>query len=215
MEAHCDCIVPFYNEELRPLYVVEALLKMKNLSNIIVVDDGSADKTTYLKLKVKFPQVISIRLDKNRGKSGAIEEGLKHSTSGLVLLVDGDLSNIKPEEFEKAITQMSDNHNVDMIIFRRVEDKTVVVSRWIRHDVIYSGQRILRKRDLEKVYKMSLSGYQIEVAINTYMMRNKKNVFWMPSSIHNSTQWTKWGLFEGTRRSLNMFKGFVKYAGWR
>lgn len=46
----CDCIIPFYNEGLKPVHVVESIIKIENLSKIIVVDDGSDSRSTYLEL---------------------------------------------------------------------------------------------------------------------------------------------------------------------
>lgn len=215
MKSKCDCILPFYNEGLKPIDVVEALLKVKSISKIIAIDDGSDDDSTYLKIKTKFPQVTSIRLKTNAGKSNAVKESLKQVKAEYIFLIDGDLTNIKLNEIEDAIQKIINNDSTDMIILRRIEDKTVIVSRYIRHDVIFSGQRILRKSDLKNIFINKISDYQVEMAINTYMMKNKKIVYWMQSSVHNSTKWTKWGWIKGTKRSFNMFKGFVNYAGWR
>ncbi len=215
MKSNCDCIIPFYNEDIRPLGVVEALLKLKHLSKIITVDDGSKDRNTYTTLKKKFSSITSIRLDKNSGKAKAVEEGLKYVTAKYLLLMDGDLTNIKTDELENAISKITNNPEIDMIILRRVEDKTVVVSRLIRHDIIFSGQRILRTDDLKKVFQSKLYGYQLEVAINTYMTKNHKTVFWMPFSIHNLYKFDKRGFIEGWRVGSKMFAGFVNYAGWR
>lgn len=215
MKKTCGCIIPFFNEGTKPIYVVECILKINNISKIIIVDDGSTDKSTYEILRVKFPQTTTIRLEKNSGKANAVKEGLKHVKSEYVFLFDGDHTNIKSDEIENAIQKINNNSKIDMIILRKLKDDTVVVSRYFRHDTIFSGERILRKNDLEEIYKSNFSDYQIEVAINTYMMKNKKIVYWMPSSINSNNKWKKWGWVEGSKKAFNMFKGFVQYAGWR
>lgn len=210
-----SCIIPFYNEELRPVKVVESIVKVKGISKIIVVDDGSIDNRAYSKIKSRFPQVISIRLKTNNGKVNVVKEGLKYATSDYVLLIDGDLTNIKANEFENAISKIIENPEIGMIILRRVEDKSVAISHWIRHDIIFSGQRILKRADLEKVFENKVDGYQLEVAINTYMVKSKKIVYWIPSSVHNLLKFPKWNFIEGWKIGLEMFAGFVNYAGWR
>lgn len=215
MKDSCDCIVPFYNEELRPVKVVESIIKIKSISKIIVIDDGSPDTKAYSEIKRRFPQIVLIRLNTNSGKANAIKEGLKHVNSDYVFLIDGDHITIKIDEIENAIHKSINNPEIDMIILRKVEDETVKVSRFIRHEIIFSGERILRTSDLKNVYQNTFSDYQIEMAINTYMMRNRKNVYWMPSSVHAFNKWEKWGYYEGTKRSLRMFNGFVSYAGWK
>lgn len=215
MKSKCDRIIPFYNEGLKPIGVIEALTKIKSISKIIIVDDGSNDESTYLQIKTRFPQLKLIRLKTNTGKSNAIREGLKYTNAEYVFLFDGDHTNIKSDEIVHAIKKISDNPEIDMIILRKMEDKTVMISRYFRHDIIFSGERILKKSDLDKIYINSFSDYEIEVAINTYMMKNKKLVYWLPSSVHSKNKWAKWGWVLGTKRASNMFKGFIKYAGWR
>lgn len=213
MKNKCDCIIPFYNEDLKPIYVVESLSKVKSISNIIVVDDGSDNDSTIIKLKTKFPQVVSIRLEKNNGKTDAIRIGLKQVREKYVILFDGDLSNIKPFEIDEAIQKIINNAKIDMIILPLVTD--LMKNDWFRVYVILSGQRILQTNDLKNVCKDNISGFQIEAAINQYMILKQKNVFWMPSSIHNLSKYKKWGFFQGIKNVFSLFKEIFKYTGWK
>lgn len=201
MKNTCNCIIPFYNEGLRVLYVVESILKVKNISKIIVVDDGSVDRKTYIELKAKFPQVTSIRLENNTGKPNAIRAGLKYISAPYVLLLDGDLTNIKTSELDSAIKKIITNPQIDMIILRRSKDTTSLA--WMRQDIVTSGQRILKRRDLENVFANYPSGYQLEWAVNTYMIKNKKKAYWVPFSIHNLWRHQKYGLRAGWNTYLS------------
>lgn len=195
MKDLCDCIIPFYNEGARVLRVVGSIVKVKNISKIIVVDDGSADRKTYGELKAKFPQVTSVRLENNTGKPNAIRMGLQHITTPYVLLLDGDLSNIKAQELDNAIHKIINSPNIDMIILRRSKDTTSLA--WMRQDIVTSGQRILKRQDLENVFADYPRGYQLEWAVNTYMIKKKKKVYWVPFSIHNLWRHQKYGLRAG------------------
>ncbi len=213
MKNKCDCIIPFYNEGLKPLDVVNVLTKVKSISKVIVVDDGSDDDSAYIKLKTKFPQITSIRLKTNSGKANAVNEGLKYVNTEYVFLVDGDLTFVMPDELENAIKKITNNSKIDMIILK-------LVTALIKYDpfrlyTILSGQRILRKFDLEKIYKNKFSGFQIEAAINQYMIDNNKKVFWMKSSIHNLSKLHKWGKIGGIKKILTLFKEIAEYTGWR
>lgn len=207
-----SCIIPFYNEELRPVKVVESILKVKGISKIIVVDDGSSEEKAYFEIKQRFPQIFSIRLNINGGKANAIKEGLKHVNTEYVFLIDGDLSNIKSDEVEKAIENMIKSPSIDMIILPLVAD--IIGSNWFRWYTILSGQRILRKQDLEKIYGNHFSGFQIEAAINDYMIKSKKKTYWMSSSMHNFDKYSKWGKWEGIKRVFSLIKDFSDYTGW-
>ena len=100
-----------------------------------------------------------------------------------------------------------------MIILRRVNAK--LESKWIRADTVFSGERILKHKDLWEVFKTNPQGYQIEIAINKYMMDNKKKVYWMPSSGVNVFKRDKLGSrLEGTIKEQSMHLNMMKFAGF-
>lgn len=206
-------IIPFYNEGLKPIQVVESIIGLKSLSKVIVIDDGSESNQTYLELKSRFPTVAVIRLNSNKGKATAVKEGLKYVNSEYVFLLDGDLTNIKAQEIENAFAEITFNPEIGMIILRRVEDETVAISHWLRHDIIFSGQRILRTEDLRNVFKTNVTGYQLENAINTYMIKGRRKVYWMPFSIHNKHKTAKWGLFGGLKQGFSSVPYYVNKMG--
>src|SRR3989338_7495106 len=111
-----SCIIPFYNESLKPVHVVEAVTKLKSLSQIIAVDDGSGNQATYKKLLQKFPDIIIRRISVNKGKAFAVRLGLTFVKGDYVLLLDGDLIDINIRELGKAIKKIINNPEIDMII---------------------------------------------------------------------------------------------------
>ncbi len=119
--------------------------------------------------------------------------------------------SVKPEEIRRAINAMDTNSSIGMIILRR--NKTAFGIRLTRADIVFSGERILRKEDLFKIYKLKPQLYQIEVAVNEYMMRHKKNVYWISSSAKNVFKTQKFGLAQGVWAELVMHKSMIKYIG--
>lgn len=57
---------------------------------IIVVDDGSTDKSVQF-LKNNYPQIKVIELKKNRGFPVAVNEGVKSSRNGVLLILNSDV----------------------------------------------------------------------------------------------------------------------------
>lgn len=111
-------------------------------------------------------------MEKNSGKPNAIKVGLEYVSAEYVLLLDGDLLNINDRELGNAIQKITNDPEIDMIILRRVADKTA--PSWTRQDIVTSGQRILKKDDLKNVFQKYPPGYPIEWALNIYMLKNHK-----------------------------------------
>ena len=116
----CTAIIPFHNEKNRILNVLAVMTKIKSLSKIICVDDGSVDNTSGL-IKKQYPNILIIRLDRNRGKSLAVAKGLDKVKTKYVFLCDADLRNLKQSDAEKAINAVIKNKQIDMIILRRTQ----------------------------------------------------------------------------------------------
>lgn len=209
-----SCIVPFYNESERILLVLEAVSKVKEFNQIICVDDGSVDKT-YLKIRKLYPSIKVIRFSKNRGKTAAIEKALMSINDPLIFCIDGDLINLKPSEIRKAIDIMRINQKIAMIILCRIH--TNIQGTWQRANNIFSGERILKTADLKEVLNKNPKPvrYQLEVAINKYMMENNKKVYWIPSSAINHFKREKYdGFIKGEIEDLLMHFQMIKYIGF-
>ena len=88
-------IIPAYNEEASVEETIESALKIdypKNNLEIIVVDDGSKDKTYQLAKKyvsLKHPRVIVLTKE-NGGKGTALNMGIKVATGEIIFTMDAD-----------------------------------------------------------------------------------------------------------------------------
>ena len=91
-------VVPAYNEEQRigrTLVALDEFLRAKGEPyEVIVVDDGSADRTASLvqEFAGAHPAFSVVKLPANRGKGAAVREGFARSRGGRVLFMDADLS---------------------------------------------------------------------------------------------------------------------------
>lgn len=83
-------IVPAYNEEKSIGSSIESLLG-QDYGNyeVVVVDDGSKDGTYEIAKRLEGPKVRVIR-QANKGKSEALNAGIRSSSGTLVLTVDAD-----------------------------------------------------------------------------------------------------------------------------
>jgi glycosyltransferase involved in cell wall biosynthesis len=99
-------IIPVYNEEKRIDHCLQAVFQADSLGmkkEIIIVDDGSEDKTVMnVKTQISNFQsrsknqnsnvkITLINKPKNEGKGSAVKDGLLRSTGEIVLIQDADL----------------------------------------------------------------------------------------------------------------------------
>jgi rSAM/selenodomain-associated transferase 2 len=83
-------IIPTFNEEAEIAKTLEALSRLVNVSEIIVVDGGSTDST--VKVAKNYEQVKNLKViemqEANRGKQ--LHEGTKHATGEIFWFVHAD-----------------------------------------------------------------------------------------------------------------------------
>ncbi len=110
MSTDLSLIIPAFNEEER----IEASLNnaleffdSKSLSyEILVVDDGSSDKTIEVVSKFQSPQLRIIAQPQNKGKGAAVTRGMLEANGKIRVFSDADFST-PVAEIEKVITAMS------------------------------------------------------------------------------------------------------------
>jgi len=87
-------VIPAYNEVARLpntlISLSEWVSKRSETFEVIVVDDGSTDKTADLALK--YPSVVFEILPSNAGKGAAVRRGMLRAEGDLILMMDADLA---------------------------------------------------------------------------------------------------------------------------
>jgi len=114
--------LPSHNEEGNVERVVrgfvDELPKIAGDYEVIVVNDGSRDKTGEIadRLASENPHVKVVHHQVNRGYGGAVISGIRAATMPYVLLADGD-GQFDPREVEKLAAFMPE---YDVVVGRRV-----------------------------------------------------------------------------------------------
>lgn len=100
LKPSVSVIICAYNEERFIEQTLKDLLKCAAVDEIIVVNDGSKDKTLdIIKKYQKQIKIISYR--KNRGKGYAFYCGVRASTGNIIVTMDAHLKNIKNSHIKK------------------------------------------------------------------------------------------------------------------
>ncbi|OQX82462.1 MAG: hypothetical protein B6D53_04575 [Candidatus Omnitrophica bacterium 4484_49] len=97
-------IIPCYNEEENIEECIRRIPDLGKPTQIIVVDDGSRDGTSYRvkKLKSHFPNLTLLRHIPNKGKGVAVQRGFDFADADVLIILDADMAVI-PEEIPRFI----------------------------------------------------------------------------------------------------------------
>ena len=132
-EYPVSVIIPAYNEETGIKGTLEHLVagKYHEKYEIIVVDDGSTDKTK--EICEGFPvRVISHTV--NKGYGAALKTGIRKATSDKIAFMDSDGQH-DPKYLDKLVEMLSE---YEMVIGCRTEDSFQVKNR-------KAGKKLIRK----------------------------------------------------------------------
>ncbi|HIH16829.1 MAG TPA: glycosyltransferase [Candidatus Diapherotrites archaeon] len=94
-------VIPAFNEQKTVRNVAQAALKSRFVGEVIVVDDGSTDKTVEVAGKLGRTRVVLHK--RNLGKGLAIKTGIKHAANDVVLFLDADLQNMTPHKIDNLL----------------------------------------------------------------------------------------------------------------
>jgi len=130
-------VIPAYDEEMRlrtSLPVLRDYLRNQDyLWEVIVVDDGSSDRTSKIPMEI-FSESETVRVLENpgnRGKGYSVKQGLLAANGELILVTDADFST-PIEEFEKLRACLKEGWDV-AIGSRSLKDSDVQISQpWYR-----------------------------------------------------------------------------------
>lgn len=146
---YLSIIIPAYNEENRIgdslSKIIDYLDKWNRDFEIIVVDDGSDDKTVSLlkEYSKKIPNFNILKNDKNIGKGFSIKKGVLESKGEIVLFTDADLST-PIEELDKLIKWFDQGYQV-AIGSRALPDSEIkIYSTWYRQIMGKTFNKIIR-----------------------------------------------------------------------
>jgi glycosyltransferase involved in cell wall biosynthesis len=121
-------IIPAYNEELRLPATLSSIAaytrSSKRRVEVIVVDDGSHDKTVAVaeQFRNEIPSLRVVSNGENRGKGYSVRHGMQEARGEIVLFTDADLS-APIEEVEKLLPAMKTN---DVAIGSRAMDRSQI-----------------------------------------------------------------------------------------
>jgi glycosyltransferase involved in cell wall biosynthesis len=101
-------VVPCYNEEATIQSLIDLVLNSPWVAEIIVVDDGSKDRSREILASIDNAKVRVVLHEVNQGKGAALRTGFKHATSEYVIVQDADLE-YDPSEYPLVLEPLLDD----------------------------------------------------------------------------------------------------------
>lgn len=194
-------VIPAYREEERLAPTLELVRDYLDEHvgsgqadwEVIVVDDGSPDRTAAIALKAGAdePRIRLVQSEENRGKGSALRLGVRASLGRRVLIMDADLAT-PIEELARLEQALADNPSLDAAIGSRAHrDSAIERQQSVLREVLgWVGNRVIRLvavrgiRDTQCGFKLfdgdqaraafgaaRLDGWAIDVEILQYYRR--------------------------------------------
>lgn len=207
-----SAIIPAYNEEMRIINVLEPISKFPLITEIVVVDDGSQDRTSLAvsEYSNKYSNINLIQMSQNKGKAEAIKIALQNCDCDIILLLDADLIGLTTNHIKSLILPLLEEE-VEMTIgvFQSGRFLTDLAQKIAPN---LSGQRAFMGYLRDDILDLNMSGYSLEMAISKYIQRNNirtKQI--LLKDISHVMKEEKVGLSKGMILRVKMYKDILKY----
>ncbi|MEW8977277.1 MAG: glycosyltransferase family 2 protein [Symbiobacterium sp.] len=205
-------VIPAFNEEETIADVVSVCVRVPEIEETIVVDDGSTDETAA-RAKAAGARVISHA--ENRGKAAAMKTGFEATTAPVLLFLDADLIGLQPDHLQDLLRPvLAGEADMTVGVFgdgRVATDLAQMVAPYL------SGQRAIVRSVLAGMFQQEPDAEQvrfgIEVAITKYVRSHGCRVVEvvLEEMTHRMKE-EKFGLMKGAAARLKMYYEILKYV---
>jgi glycosyltransferase involved in cell wall biosynthesis len=214
-EPCVSVVIPVYNEEESVGTVIERVLSLPMVLEVIVIDDGSTDRTPDVVRAIVDARVRYVRQPVNQGKTAAIARGLGEVKGEVLIIQDADLeydpSEI-PHVVEPILTGRADVVYGSRFLVRRTA-RVIYYYHYLANQLLTSLSNLftnLNMTDMETGYKafrtsiikalpLTSRGFGLEVEITASLAGLPLRIYEVPISYYGRTydEGKKIGLRDG------------------
>lgn len=200
-------VIPAYNEEGNIARVLRVLVPMEAVDEIIVVSDGSTDRTA--EVARRYRRVRVVELERNVGKGGAMMAGARATDAEVLLFLDADLVGLRRHHVLAMLDPvLRGQADMALGVFDEGRLATDLAQKLAPQ---LSGQRAVRRRLLEGVPGLEASGFGVEVALSRYADKSGARVVRVPlRNVAQVMKEEKSGLWKGLRARARMYWEIIK-----
>ncbi len=194
-------MIPAYNEELRIAQVLGAVTRAGCVDEIIVVSDGSDDRTVDVARMLQGVKVIALK--QNIGKGGAMWAGIQATNADVIVFFDADLVGLLPEHVEMLVAPVVQGADMSVGIFRKGKfwsDAAQAISPSI------SGQRAMRRQLLLDNPCIADARMGVEVELTRIVRQQGLELVKVHlRGVTHTSKEKKFGFMEGAARRAKMY----------
>lgn len=167
MQPSIAAVIPAFNEEKTVGDVVKTLVASGRFREIIVVSDGSTDKTAAAARDAGATLVHE--LPGNRGKGAAMSHGVMHTDASVVCFFDADLRGLTVAHVDAVIGPVASGKEYMHVGVRdRGPFWTALALRLPK----VGGERAIRREIFDMIPGRYLAGFKVETALNYFCRAN-------------------------------------------
>ena len=164
-----SAIIAAYNEEKTLAEVLGVLTRSPLIDEIIVVSDGSTDRT--VEIACSF-EVTTIALRQNCGKGYAMRCGVDYASHDVLFFVDGDMFNLTQQHIDSLVTPVLRGKSDMNIGIRNRGPIRNFFHLQMKVGPVLSGIRVMRRNVWETVPLRYQERFKIEAALNFFCSRS-------------------------------------------
>ena len=164
-----SAIVAAYNEEKTLADVLGALTKSALVDEIIVVSDGSTDRT--VEIARAFDGVTTLALRENRGKGYAMHAGVDYARGDVLFFVDGDMFDLTQQHIEALLRPvLRDECDMNIGVRNRGPIRNFLHLE-MKVGPVLSGIRAMKREVFDTVPLRYQARFKIEASLNFFCSR--------------------------------------------
>ncbi len=188
-------VVPVYNEAEAVEDTIRELAGLDRSAGdyeVILVDDGSTDRTGEILARVDRPGFRVIRHRRNRGYGAALKTGIRAARSEVVVITDAD--GTYPNQRIPEMVRRFQEEELDMLVGARPRGAIPPsrrLAKWalgrladylagMRIPDLNSGLRVMRRPVVERFLRILPDAFSFTTTITLAMLTNDCRVEWLP-----------------------------------